>query len=152
MAYLYWDEGAGVINLLSLWHGTNTLVTRFANWTPSYSDVGDRAAQMSTGRITALFTYRTEYRVSFEMRNISSNGPTVDRLQYAQQLCRWMENGGSFAVAVEDDVATPDRSAFCLTPPKLTLTDAKLQLYTLSVSAVANTGGAWIARYSGARP
>jgi len=151
VAYLVWNEGAGDLLLLSLFQDSGRIARRFANWTTTRTDVGDRASQMSTGRVAAVFTYRAEFRVSFEMRYISANGPSGNGLERAQQFMRWAENGGLFTVAVEDEAPTSDRAAFCAVPPTLTLADPRLMLYTLSVQAVSNSGGAWVANYDGAR-
>jgi hypothetical protein len=155
VAYIYHDDLLGRVELLPLYYLSTLLASRFHNWSPTVADVADRATQMSTGRVVASFTYRTDYLVTFELRNLTENGPTgasgLTPLANAQRLMRWAANGGAFFVSVEDSIGTGAREAYAAAPMVLTLADPKLMLYTLSVTALAASGGPWVANYDGAR-
>jgi len=154
VAYIAFNDGV-YAELLPVFYdaavAANAIRTRFSGWTPGSVGIGDRAAQMSTGRVVAAFVYRTEYRVSFELRNLSQNGPSaLNQLSIAQRLMRWSENGGAFDVFVQDDAATASRTAYSVAPMTLTLADPRLMLYTLSVTAISATAAPWVAIYGGA--
>lgn len=153
MAWIEFNDGVNG-QILSFLTSAGPVATRFSGWTPFTVDVGDRAAQMSTGRITAAFIYHTQYGVTFEHRNLSVNGPSaVNTVAVAQRFIRWASNGGLFLVYPEDDVGsdTAGRNSFAPTPPILTLADPRQMLYTLQVTAVSVSATPWQAIYGGAR-
>lgn len=154
MALISFDDGTGSVQILGIHHARGNVASRFANWSPSSVSVGDRAVALSTGRVAAAFIYRTDYLVSFEIRNISPKGPSgVDMLGRAQRFCRWASNGGAFGVFVEDDIGyePSGRAAYAAVAPTVTLANATDMLYTLSVVALSTVADPWYAQYGGAR-
>jgi hypothetical protein len=146
-------DAIGSAQIDSLFAGSGTIATRFANWTPMIDPVGDGASAMSSGRVTAFFAFRTEYRVSFEVRNLSVNGPlgSGDNVAKAQRFVAHAKQGGLFRVWPEDDVGTDPTGREAFGSAVLSLADPKQMLYTLSVTATSVTAVPWVAVYGGAR-
>jgi hypothetical protein len=111
--------------------------SRFANWTPFTRRVGPSATSLATGART-MFTFRTDYGASFEMREIPASAMSV-----VLRLKRHLENGGTVTVTTGDSAART--YATCGLAPDaalgLTMTDPVQLTYTLSI-ALINLGAA----------
>lgn len=153
MAWIEFNDGVNG-QIRSIFEASGRVATRLANFTPFTVDMGDRASALSTGRVVAAFIYRTDYGASFELRNLSVNGPSgVNTIAVAQRFVRWASNGGLFLVYPEDDMGTDTagRTCFAASPPALVLQDPTQMLYALQITAISVAAVPWQAFYGGAR-
>jgi len=111
--------------------------SRFANWVPFTRRFGASATALGTGA-RAMFTFRTEYGASFELREIPNSS-----LSIVLRLKRHLENGGTCTVNTGDS-ASRSYATCGLSPDGsvgLTLSDPQQLTYTLSLSLI-NLGAA----------
>lgn len=108
------------------------VASRFANYTPFTRRVGDTAIALGTGART-MFTFRTDYGASFEMREIPNTS-----LGTALDLIRHMQDGGVVTIDVDDGANGPYSN--CVLAPDsdvtLAMQDNVELTYTLSVSVI----------------
>lgn len=108
------------------------VASRFANYTPFTRRVGDTAIALGTGART-MFTFRTDYGASFEMREIPNTS-----LGTALALIRHMQDGGVVTIDVDDGANGPYNN--CVLAPDsdvtLAMQDNVELTYTLSVSVI----------------
>jgi hypothetical protein len=151
MAALAFNDGSGTASLRGVFAGGNN---RFRGFTPTVLPVGPSTLDMSTGRST-MWVYRTEYRVTLELPNISprvydGESGTVR----AGRLIAHLMRGGLVEVAVEDSIGTANNLNCWLAEgsvPALTLENPRDMLYSFSAT-LARGGDPFVAVYGGLLP
>ena len=137
MASITFNDGAAATLDNGLTAIASGVGSRFANWTPFTRKHGAAATSLATGA-RSMFTFRTEYGATFELRDIPNTTlPVVLRLK------RHLEGGGTCTVNTGDGAA--HSYATCGLAPDsavgLSLADPANLLYTLSLSLI-NLGAA----------
>lgn len=117
---------------------------RFANWTPFPVPVADRKWGLGNAQ-PHQFAYRTDYRASFEIRNLDAEDmPVVDR------LIRHLSDGGQVTVNT-DDVNAAVYTCYLAedTVPELSFADADLIEYTLALVLTNTAAQPMLCQYRG---
>jgi hypothetical protein len=149
MAYITFDDGSGTILL------RNTRLTpgdRFANWIPAnYRPFGGGAHTLAD-ETRHVFTLRTDYGASFEVRGLGMGNLANGSLDYAERLMAHLLNGGTCAVYPQDTPAASYTNCGLApgTTPTLTQTDARALEYTLSLAVLNLDGAAMTCHYAAA--
>lgn len=140
-----------VVGAATLKNGKTSPADRFANWTPTTRPIGASSNRQSDGA-RSMFTLRTDYGASFELRGIPVAAVSTVRLvEVAERLIAHLLRGGTCAVNT-GDVSTSAYATCGLMPgaeSQLSMSDPRLLEYTLSLSLINLAGSpvAMVCRY-----
>jgi hypothetical protein len=111
--------------------------SRFAGWTPFTRKVGHSAHSLATGA-RSMFTFRTEYGATFELRELPAASLSV-----ALRLKRHLEGGGTCTVNTGDSAARSYATCGLNDGASVGISPQDMQQFTYTVSlSLINLGAA----------